>query len=749
MKFAKLIKITIYFLFILNSLYVNSFSENLNRIIINGNERITDETILTFLPVKISDYIDDEKTNEVIKELYGTNFFKNVTVNFKDNILKIDLIENPIIQNITYNGIKSDELYKSITNGLLLLERSSLVENFVESDRRNILKNLQNRGYFFSEIKTKIEYLENNRVNLVYDINLGKKSKIAKISFLGNKVFKDKELKSIILSEEYKFWKFISGKKYLNNDLVNFDKRLLENFYKNNGYYNVKISSSFAKLINNDEFELIFNIDAGKLISFGKLNIDLPLNYDEENFLKLNKTLTQLEGKPYSINSIAKITEEIDLLALSEQYETIDIDVIENLDDNNLNLSFIIKESEKSIIKKINILGNNVTRENVIRNQFEIDEGDFYNKILMNKTINNLKSLDFFKNVNETITNDSNNEKIIEINVEEKATGELGASAGVGTSGSTIAFFINENNYLGRGLKLSSKFSLSKESVKGSLSITNPNFNDTDKSFYSLIEIIETDRLKDFGYKTNKNGFAYGTNFEFLDDLNLGIGNSFYIEKIETDSTASALQKKQEGNYLDSFINLNFDYDKRNQKFKTSDGYRGVYGIDLPILSDTNTLTNLFSYTYYTELYKDNITSLSFFGKSSHSLTGDDIKLTERNFISSNRLRGFESGKIGPKDGNDYIGGNYASSVNVNSTLPQILTENQNMDIVLFFDAANVWGVDYSSSITDSNSIRSSTGLALDWFSPLGPLNFSVALPITKESTDKTETFRFNIGTTF
>jgi outer membrane protein insertion porin family len=749
MKFAKLIKLIIYFLFILNSLFVNSIAENLNRIVINGNERITDETILTFLPVKINDYIDDEKTNSVIKELYGTNFFKNVTVNFKDNILKIDLIENPIIQNITYNGIKSDELYKSITNGLLLLERSSLVENFVESDRRNILKNLQNRGYFFSEIKTKIEYLENNRVNLVYDINLGKKSKIAKISFLGNKVFKDKELKSIILSEEYRFWKFISGKKYLNNDLVNFDKRLLENFYKNNGYYDVKISSSFAKLINNDEFELIFNIDAGKLIYFGKLNIDLPLNYDEENFLKLNKTLTKLEGKPYSINSIAKITEEIDLLALSEQYETIDIDVIENLDDNNLNLSFIIKESEKSIIKKINILGNNVTRENVIRNQFEIDEGDFYNKILMNKTINNLKSLDFFKNVNETITNDSNNEKIIEINVEEKATGELGASAGVGTSGSTIAFFINENNYLGRGIKLSSKFSLSEESIKGSLSITNPNFNDTDKSFYSLIEIIETDRLKDFGYKTNKNGFAYGTNFEFLDDLNLGIGNSFYIEKIETDSTASALQKKQEGNYLDSFINLNFDYDKRNQKFKTSDGYRSFYGIDLPILSDTNTLTNLFSYTYYTELYKDNITSLSFFGKSSHSLTGDDIKLTERNFISSNRLRGFESGKIGPKDGNDYIGGNYASSVNINSTLPQILTENQNMDIVLFFDAANVWGVDYSSSITDSNSIRSSTGLALDWFSPLGPLNFSVALPITKESTDKTETFRFNIGTTF
>ena len=308
---------------------------------------------------------------------------------------------------------------------------------------------------------------------------------------------------------------------------------------------------------------------------------------------------------------------------------------------------------------------------------------------------------------------------------------------------------IYQYNYLGKGIALETDLKLSSNSINGKFSVINPNFNDTDKSLITSIEAIEIDRLKDFGYKTNKTGFSFGTNFEFLDDFRLGLGNSNYYEKIETDSSASALQKKQEGNYWDSFLNLDFDYDKRNQKFKASDGFRSFYRINLPLISESNTLSNTFNYTYYTDLYKDNVTTFSFYGKSSNSLTNDDIKLTERNFLPSNRLRGFEAGRIGPKDGNDYIGGNYASSFNINTTLPLFLEENQNMDFLLFFDAANVWGVDYSETIDDVSKIRSSTGLALDWLSPLGPLNFSLALPLSKAETDKTETFRFNLGTTF
>ena len=222
-----------------------------------------------------------------------------------------------------------------------------------------------------------------------------------------------------------------------------------------------------------------------------------------------------------------------------------------------------------------------------------------------------------------------------------------------------------------------------------------------------------------------------------------------YLEKITTNSSASARQKKQAGNYFDSFLNLNLDYDKRNQKFQTTDGFRSRYFIDLPVVSDTNTLSNTYTYKYFTELYENNRSNFSFFAKSANSITNDDVKLSERIFLPSNKLRGFEKGKVGPKDGKDFIGGNYATSVNIQSTLPKIFEDSQNIDLLFFIDAANVWGIDYDSSISDNSKIRSSVGFGIDWLTPVGPLNFTLAEPISKADSDITESFRFNLGTTF
>ena len=260
---------------------------------------------------------------------------------------------------------------------------------------------------------------------------------------------------------------------------------------------------------------------------------------------------------------------------------------------------------------------------------------------------------------------------------------------------------------------------------------------------------MENDKLTDFGYKTNRTGLAFGTNFEYFDDVRFGLGTSNYFEKIETDSTASTRMKKQEGNYFDSFLKIDLDYDKRNQRFQTSDGFRSFYSVDLPLLSDTNTLKNTYSYKYFTELYDNNVTSASIYLSAVNSLSNDDVKLSERLYIPSRRLRGFQSGRVGPKDSNDYIGGNYTSVLNLTSTLPQILENNQTTDFAIFLDVANIWGVDYDSSIDDQNKIRSAVGFGVDWFTPIGPLNFSLAAPISKASTDETETFRFNLGTTF
>jgi outer membrane protein insertion porin family len=442
--------------------------------------------------------------------------------------------------------------------------------------------------------------------------------------------------------------------------------------------------------------------------------------------------------------------EEIDLLALYEHYEAIDVNIEENLLGNKLNIRFFINETDKLFVKRVNILGNNITRENVIRNQLEIDEGDFYNEILFNKSINNIKSLNFFKSVKGNVITDNDvGDKILEISVEEKPTGEIGASAGVGTSGETFGVSVKENNYLGKGLGLKTDLNLSSDSIKGLFSVNNPNFRDSDKSVYATVEATEIDKLKTFGYKTNRTGFSYGTKFEFFDDFDFGIGNKNYYEKIEVQSNASALQKKQEGDYWDSFLNFDFIYDKRNQKFKASNGFRSLYSMELPVISDTNTLSNTYDYKFFTQLFDKNITALSFYMKASNSISNDNIKLTERNFLPSSKLRGFKSGSIGPKDGKDFIGGNYVSAVNVSTNLPQILEENQNIDFLMFLDAGNVWGVDYDSSIPDNNKIRSSVGIGVDWFTPIGPLNFSLAQPITKSDTDSTETFRFNLGTTF
>ena len=310
-------------------------------------------------------------------------------------------------------------------------------------------------------------------------------------------------------------------------------------------------------------------------------------------------------------------------------------------------------------------------------------------------------------------------------------------------------FSVKENNYLGKGIQISNSVVLNEESIKGNFSIQNPNYKNSDKLVYLNVEALETDRLKEFGYKTNKNGFALGTGFEIYDDTKFGIGTSNFIEKITTNSNASARQKKQEGNYWDTFLNLNLDYDKRNQKFQTTDGFRSRYFLDLPLVSDTSTLSNTYTYKYFTELYENNRSNISFYVKAANSITNDDIKLSERIFLPSSRLRGFEKGKIGPKDGKDFIGGNYASSMNISSTLPKIFEDSQNVDLLFFIDAANVWGVDYDSSISDNSKVRSSIGLGIDWLTPIGPLNFTFAEPISKADTDITESFRFNLGTTF
>ena len=743
-KFFNLISLLI--IFLISSAYSNDTS----KIEFIGNERIPSETILMLSKFKKGDTLDEEKINQILLNLYESNFFKDIQIELDNNVLRINVLENPLIDKINFEGVKAKKNLEKIKKNLSLKSRSSYTENLANEDVLKIKSSLKELGYYFSNVELFVEELSDNQVNLNYKIDLGNKAKIKKIKFIGDKKYKDSKLKNIIISEEYKFWKFISGKKYLNEQIIKFDKRLLRNFYLNKGYYDVNVNSSFAKLLDTDEFEIIYNINANNKFYFNDLKLDLPSDFNSENFEGIEKLFQNLKDEPYSINSVRDIVEEIELVVLNDQYEATQTIVNEQIIDNKINLTFKIEETEKFTVERINIYGNDITRESVIRNNLSLDEGDIYNDLLAKKSENNLKSLGIFADVDTNVIQGNNDlSKIIEINIKEKATGEIMAGAGFGTSGASISAGVKENNYLGRGIKFDSNFFISEASIKGQVGIVNPNYKNTDKSLSFSVQSLETDRLTDFGYKTNKSGISVSTTFEYLRDLNLSLGGSSFYEKIQTDSTASTRQKRMKGEYYDTFTKLSLDYDKRNQKFKTSKGFRSFYNLDLPIISNTNTLTNRYDLKHYTELYEENVTTTSFFLETAFSVTDDDIKLSERLFVPSKKLRGFEYGKVGPKDGNDFIGGNYLAALNFSSTIPQLFPSAQNFEFLFFLDIATLWGVDYDTSLDTADDIRSSTGLAIDWMTPIGPLNFSLAQPLSKSKSDITESFRFNLGTTF
>ena len=410
------------FLIIISFFYLSfssSYSEILKNVVVKGNDRISTETIIVFSSIKLGDEINNDKINEIINALYNTKFFENISTRFENQILTIEVKENPIINIIEFKGVKSNTLKDEITKNIELKPRSSFNIFLLEKDKSKILNELKNRGYYNAVISTFTEKKDNNTLDLVYDINIGNKSKIKRIIFTGNKIYKDKKLKSIIISEEYKFWKFISGKKYLNENIVSFDKRLLKNFYQNQGYVNVEINTSFAKSLDKENFELIFNVNANEKIFFNNFNLDLPDDFDATNFKKINNLFNSLKGQPYSINRIDKILKTLKDITIYEQYVSSDAYVEENIYENKIDLKFIIKETDKIFIDKINIFGNNVTKESVIRNQLELDEGDPFNEILFTRSINNLKSLNFFKDVKtEIIDNNDEETNTLIINVE-------------------------------------------------------------------------------------------------------------------------------------------------------------------------------------------------------------------------------------------------------------------------------------------------------------------------------------------
>lgn len=728
--------------------FSNVVADVINDIEVKNNNRVTKESIITFSGIELGNDYSQEQLNQVLSDLYDTNFFSDIKFKIEGNILVVEVVERQIIQSIILNGIKAEKTKKSILKNLNLREKSPYVEFLAKQDISRIETSLNSAGYYFNEVEVRIKKNKNQTIDLVYDIELGNKALIQNIIFTGDKYYKDKKLKNIIVSEESKFWKFISSKKYLNPEQIELDLRLLERFYLNKGFYNVKIKNSSA-IFNDNYFNLVYNIDSGNIFTIKDAKLVLPDDFDEKDFKDVENILKKLKGEKYSLNKLNKVVKQIDKISVSRLYDFIDATIeTEVIEDNKLDITFEVKESEKFYVKKIDIIGNNITEERVIRDMLEVDEGDPFNKLLHAKSLNNMKGRGIFAKVkSEIIDTPDRNLKNIDIIVEEKATGEILLGAGVGSEGGTAQFSVSENNFLGKGVKLSSGLRVSAERLRGNFTVQNPNFNYSGKALLTDVFITDTDKLTNSGYKSTDAGFSIGTGFEQYDDLYFRPTFKTTYEQLTTNSSASSNLKKQEGSYFTSTIGYSLDFDKRNQRFQTTEGFRSKFTQIIPLISESNTLLNGYQVDTYHSL-EDITASLGLYLRAVNGLS-DDVRISERLNLPRKRLRGFEAAKIGPVDSNDYIGGNYAASLNFQTNLPFLFRSLQSVDFNYFIDAGNVWGVDYSSSVDESNSIRSSTGLGLEWFSPIGPFTFTLAQPITKQNTDKTQSFQFNIGTSF
>jgi len=727
----------------------SAYPEVVKKVDVKGNERVSLESILIFGDIEIGKNYEETDLGTIIKKLYETNFFSNIELELKNNKLTLIVKENPIVNSLVFQGEETEKYKEKIIEFLETREKTSFVSSNIQNDVNRMKGFYRALGYYFVKIDADIEKLEKNNVNIIYTIDRGEKAKISKIYFLGDKKFRDKRLRDVITSEEARFWKFLSRNVFLNEQRVDLDKRLLKNYYRNKGYYEVEISSSNVEYAEGKGFVLSYSINAGKRYKFKKISAEVDKALDNTAFLALESEFNKLIGQNYSQTKLNKVMEKIDKLSEQKELQFINHEVLETLVGDGIEVKINIFEGKKFIIERINVAGNTVTNDSVIRGELLVDEGDPYSELLVNKSVNRLKARRIFSSVKrKTLPGSSEDLKVLLISVEEKATGEIMAGAGVGTEGTSFMFSVKENNWLGKGINLASSLSLSTETVSGNIDVTDPNYKFTGNSVTTSLFVSSTDREASSGFQSDKSGATLGTSFEQYENVYFSPSIDVVYESIESKSTASSKIQKMDGTYFNSNFTYGISLDKRDQSFQPTEGYITSFFQTLPIIQDSSSVKNTYNISGYHDFSEDIIGALKFQAKNVIGID-DDVRLTDRLYLSSRKLRGFVRGKVGPKDGSDWVGGNNILSLNAEAQLPNLLPEAYKTDFAIFADTANIWGVDYDKGIDDSSKIRSSVGVGANVLTPIGPLSWTYSQNITKASTDETETFNFNIGTSF
>jgi len=738
---------------ILFLLILTSYSfANIKEVKIFGNKRVSSNTIEALVDKK-NTQIDTFYINNLTRIIYNTEFFSNVKITYDNNILNISVEENPIINFFYINGITGDDL-DAVNKIVSLKENNIFSVSKLKKDLEDVKDLFKSSGYYFVVVEPEVIKIDDNQINLILNINKKDISKIKNIYFIGEKYFSSGQLLDIISSAEDSWWSFFS-KSSLNEDRVEYDKKLLKSFYKSKGFYDVQIESVLANLDNKNNFTLTYSINSGKKYTFGNIEIKTEASiFKESNILDIKNISEKIiKGKMYSTPAILTIEKKVNTYLEDNKYANIEIDIEEiKKSDEKIDLILKLNSLKKTLIGKINIYGNSITEEKVVRDSLIISEGDILNISKIKKSIDNIDSKNFFKKTDYKITDSDlqKNSKDLNLYVKEQPTGSLSAGIGYGSSGGLLEGSINERNFLGKGIDLNFTGRLASEKVSGVFSYIDPNFMNSEKELANYF-FSETDDYSNAGYKSKRIGDRLGTRYEIFEDIYLRPFGILQFDKLETNSNASSLLRSRDGNFTTTTLGFNLLADFRNSKNLPTSGSLSFFDQSYAtLISDVPTIQTSVGSTFYQELINE-----KFIGSAKLKLSNvtafdnKDIKLSDRLFASASDLRGFEARGVGPIDSGSHVGGNYLAVLNLKSTFPNPIPDILRPKSYLFYDIGNIWGVDYSDVVSESSNLRTSTGIALDVTTPIGPLSFTYSIPLSKASTDKEQRFLFNLGSSF
>lgn len=727
----------------------------IEQITIVGAQRVEPETIRTYLTVQEGDTFNANQVNRSLKKLFATGLFADVTFKQEGSNLVVNVVENPVINRIAFEGnrkIDDETLDAEVT----LRPRVIYTRTRVQQDVERILTLYRRSGRFAATVEPKVIQLDQNRVDLAFEIKEGEQTGVEKIRFVGNAEYSDGKLSDVVRTRESHWYNFFSADDNYDPDRLNYDKELLRRFYLSRGYADFKVTSAVAELSpSREEFFITYTVDEGPRYELGEVNVTNSLKGMDEKTIK--DTLVVEPGDWYNADAVDESIEDVVDVVGYKGFPFVQVtpQIDRDVENRKINLTFDVSEGPRVFVERINIKGNFRTLDEVVRREFQLVEGDALNAAKLKRSKKRINDLNFFEKVDiQQSPGNAPDQTVIDVTVEEKSTGSLSVGAGYSTTSGAIAEFgISEANLLGKGQRLGFSASVAAEKTKFDISFTEPYFLDRELAAgFDLYKI--TQELQDSSsYDIAKQGLVLRASYPFSDYTTQAWSYKIDETTIENiDSNASTLIKSQNGTEVTSAVTHALTYDKRDSKTLPTEGYKIQLTDTVAGLGGTVAyLQNSLSGSYYYPL--DDLWILSTSARAGHILgLGEDVKLQNRYFLGGDNLRGFETSGVGPRDNltSDALGGEYVFNGSTELRFPLGLPNEYQISGIAFSDYGTVTEINPTNTNTlDASSMRASVGLGIAWISPMGPIGIDFAYPVVKEDYDKTEYFRFSFGTRF